>query len=588
MDFLQRFSLRRQMWLLISGAMVLTLVALLVCFALFSDGMLIEQTVATSMQKLAIVAQKLDMFTTQIEDAAVFVLTNDDVQQWLVNTGREPPAQPPSPLPVASYLYTMARMEHISNIVVYPIKTLDRYALFNYVDAAEAGAVRTFLDGEPKSAWRMNTGVYTIIGLLSAEKNPYMLMHYRKVYDKWTVRPLGAVAVMTAEAHVAGLYEDVPLGESGWYAIVDADGRIVSAADKSRLGEDASALLAEARMGTGARVPVDGVSSLLLALPYEKLGWTLLGVVPVAEITGPNRMLLVFALAIGLLCVLLALLISSAIASRMSRPILELKRRVIQAGAGERDLPLLIERSDEIGELNRAFARMLMETDELNRRIIGEHNKQKEAELSLLLSQLSPHFLYNSLECICGLSALGKNDEVIDATSELARFYRSVFSGKGKLTTVEGELDMARRYFNIMRYRYPGKLDFEIDCDPGVAGCLIVKLSLQPVIENAIIHGLRNSRRPWRIEIQAYREGDAVCVGVWDNGVGMDQQTIDMVFLSDHPADSRAHFGLRATNERIRLICGAGYGLKVYSGVDEGTMIVANFPAALREEAAGV
>lgn len=115
-----------------------------------------------------------------------------------------------------------------------------------------------------------------------------------------------------------------------------------------------------------------------------------------------------------------------------------------------------------------------------------------------------------------------------------------------------------------------------------------MKLALQPIIENAIIHGLRNSRNPWKVEIRAYLIGDTVSISVWDNGVGMDAATIRAIFGEGGMPSSRAHFGLRATSERIRLLCGENYGLTVYSNPGEGTMIVASFPGDLKEGSADV
>jgi len=582
-------SLRSRMHLMISSVMVFMIVALLICFALYSNARLIEQAIENASQKLSIIAQKLDMMTKNVEDTAVFVLTNDEVQTWLSRTNREAGMLPPSPVPVASYLYTMVRMEYISNIVIHPSNLEKaRYALFTYADPGEPQFIRDFLAGSPQSLWRMNEGLRFPQGTqLSAGKSPYMLTYTQKVYDKWTVKALGAVTIMTSESRISALYEGIPLGASGWFAALDRAGNVVSCQDKSLLGQNRAELLG-AKVGEERHVNLNGVDCLLLTLPYDRLGWTLVGVVPVKEITGANRMLFLFTLVIGLVALMLALAVSGILAAHMSRPIVKLKGLMIAAGAGDRSMAIPLNRRDEIGDLNRAFAGMLQETDELNRRVIDEHNKQKEAELSLLLSQLSPHFLYNSLECICGLAALDQNQDVIEATTELACFYRSVFSGKGKLTSVSSELNMARRYFNIIKFRYPGKLEYDIDCDPNAAEKLIVKLALQPVIENAIVHGLRDSRKPWKVEIRAYLEGEDVLISVWDNGVGMDADTIHAIFSESDPPSSRAHFGLRATNERIRLICGEAYGLTVYSNPGEGTMIVASFPGDLKEESAGV
>jgi two-component system sensor histidine kinase YesM len=576
---------------MISSVMMLVIVALLISFALYSDARLVDQAIDNASQKLSTIAQKLDMMTKNIEDTAVFVLTNTDVQTWLFRTNHEVGTFLPSPVSMASYLYTMVRMEYITNIVIHPVnREKARYALFSYNDPCEAQFIKDFFDGNPLSLWQMNKGVRFVQGSqLSASKSPYMLAYTQKVYDKWTMEALGAVTIMTSESLVSAFYEDIPLGESGWFAALDREGNVISSKDKSMLGQCYAEFLG-AKEGEKHYVNVDlnGADCLLLTLTYERLGWTLVGVVPVVEITGANRMLFLFALVIGLIALMLALAVSGILATHMSKPILELKELMIVAGTGDRSMSLPLDRRDEIGDLNRAFVKMLQEIDDLNHRVIDKHNKQREVELSLLLSQLSPHFLYNTLECICGLAMLGKNKDVIESITELACFYRNVFSGKGNLTSVADELGMAQCYFNIIKFRYPGKLEYDIDCDPDVSEKLIVKLALQPIIENAIIHGLRDSRNPWKVEIRAHLVGDSISISVWDNGVGMDADTISNIFSESGALSSRAHFGLHATNERIRLICGEAYGLTAYSNPGEGTMIVVSFPGNMKEGSADV
>lgn len=566
--------------------MILLLVLLLVGITRFARAKLIEQTRHTAEQKLSVIAQKLDMMTDQIENVSVLVLTDDSVQTWLRDVNAYGAANQPSAVSLNSYLYTMARMPFVSNIVIHPLADGVRSRmLYPYADSDEREFLERFYAEPAHTCWELRIGIrYTN---RSVKESRHVLCYYQKVYSYWTTQLLGVVEIMVNEDAISGLYEDITLGETGYYCILDDGGMVVSAMDDSLLGQQYEGYLQEKPTDKARQISVDGINSLILQQEYVPLDWTLAGIVPVNEITGVVWTMTAFAVVLTGVAIVLSIILSNAIAGSISQPVVQLKNAMIEVGSGQRNIRLHLEREDEIGDLNREFLQMLREMDVLNQRVLEEHNQKKELELALILSQFSPHFLYNSLECICGLAAMGQNEDVISAITALSRFYRGVFVASERFNTVKGELDMARCYFDIMRYRYPGKLEYCIDYEENIRDLKIINMVLQPILENAIIHGLRNSRRPWKIELRAYSEGDNIIISVWDNGIGMSEETVYRIFHGERPS-SRAHFGLRATDERVRKICGEDYGLQVYSTPGEGTMIVVNFPDDLEKRVSNV
>ena len=562
----RHLSLRVRTTLIIVCLMIAMMLVLIVGFSLFFSATLVEKATNSMLQSLHLVSQKLDMLTLSVEDSAVFMLANDNVQQWLKMQRNPNSAQDMHFLrrEMASYLVNVSRSDHITNVSLFLYgEDANKYAILPYTDPGEAAFMQSFYASPGRNAWNLSRPFIHGGHAMNAGYIPYAITYYHKVYDKWTMEPLGVLAIMVSEVHIAGLYEGIVLGETGYCYIRGKDDVTISSADKSMLGK---------------YTPVEtNVSNhVAVRIPYEKLGWSIAGIAPRGEITKDNQILLRLTFLIGVVLILAGVGVSGIVAGRISRPIVQLKGIVLGNGTEAKSLEESLSRSDEIGSLYRAFFRMTDKNEELTRKSIEDSVRQKEYELSLLQAQLNPHFLYNSLECICGLSITGKNEEVVKATTELALFYRGVLSEKKHIVPISKEMEMVRRYFNIIQYRFPGKLNYKIICDDAVQNKHIVKLSVQPIVENAVLHGLRNSRRAWEIIVRAYLTEDGAEVSVWDNGVGMTQMQIETAFNGE-PLE-QAHFGLSATNNRIQLAFGQKYGLEVFSEPGEGTYIVIKLP----------
>lgn len=252
-------------------------------------------------------------------------------------------------------------------------------------------------------------------------------------------------------------------------------------------------------------------------------------------------------------------------------------------------------------KLKEAWARKLKEAREEIQEEYSERMVNREAKIFALQSQINPHFLYNTLECIRSEALLYECDSIAKMAKALALFFRYSISKKETLVTVRDELANIENYFLIQSYRFDNKFSFEVKVDGQdreIYGCLIPKLSLQPLVENAIFHGLETQPGAGKITIRMELAGDKALITVSDNGVGMEREKLEQIQLrllgaagdcGKEGAGNGGGSGIALTNvcQRIKLIFGNDYGLNVYSTPDVGTDVELVLPAKKQGDAYG-
>jgi two-component system, sensor histidine kinase YesM len=241
---------------------------------------------------------------------------------------------------------------------------------------------------------------------------------------------------------------------------------------------------------------------------------------------------------------------------------------------------------DEITELGMSFNIMIGKIKELLDSKIKEQENLKRAELRTLQAQINPHFLYNTLDTIIWMAESKKTDQVVEIVSALSSFFRISLSKGMDWITIGEEVERIRSYLTIQKMRYHDILDFKIDVDEEVSENTILKLILQPLVENALYHGIKNKRQGGTIIIRAKRKGeDEVLLEVEDNGIGFTPEKLAQLRaeLDDDSGDIKLEsgFGIGNVNKRIRLYYGKQYGLSVQSEYTTGTRVILVIPAKM-------
>lgn len=277
-----------------------------------------------------------------------------------------------------------------------------------------------------------------------------------------------------------------------------------------------------------------------------------------------------------------ALLISRRIMTQITKPIHRLCEMTKMAGRGDFGVRVQEESTDELALLSESFNQMVERIGELVEGIRMEQRNLKATELKLLQAQINPHFLYNTLDAIIWLAEADEKEQVVRMVTSLSDFFRTTLSKGRDYVSLRDEETHIKSYLQIQQFRYRDILEYEIRIPEELYDCCILKLTLQPLVENALYHGLKNKRRLGRILVSAERAGDKVVLRVYDDGKGLTAERLAYVRklirgeLEDY--DSPSGFGLFNVEQRIRLNYGTAYGIELNSVYGEWTEVTVTIP----------
>ena len=290
------------------------------------------------------------------------------------------------------------------------------------------------------------------------------------------------------------------------------------------------------------------------------------------------------AILIGVTVVVLILLFlsivtySMVVSRRITTPVIALTEKAKQFGKRDFSRAKPIETNiTELEILDDSFNEMTDHISALIEKQIENERSLHQAELELLQAQINPHFLYNTLDSIAILAESDREEDVIDMITSLSTFFRNSLSEGEDIHTLRAEMAQAVSYLEIQQIRYSDILSYSMNIDEDVQDCLIPKLILQPLIENALYHGIKNRRGRGLITITGGRENNKILLRVRDNGIGMDSERLEQLQNGIYQ-QKQGSFGLWNVHQRIRLYCGAPYGLSFESTPGEGTTVTVTLP----------
>ena len=294
-----------------------------------------------------------------------------------------------------------------------------------------------------------------------------------------------------------------------------------------------------------------------------------------------NGRIIISASIIAAILVLgIIIIFSYYISNSITKPIYEVSEVTRQVADGDLSVRTNIEYGDEVKKLGDALNQMIDKIEGLLDQVTIEQTRLRHAELELLQAQINPHFLYNTLDTIVWLAEAGEQQKVIKMVGSLSKFFRtSLNQGKDNISIGE-ELQHARSYLEIQQVRYQDILSYEIDVSDNLYTNLIPKITIQPLIENALYHGIKNKRGRGCIRITSEETESGFDIIVKDDGIGMPKERLEQIRerISNESPESDEIFGLYNVNERIRLRFGNEYGLRIHSEYGLGTEIRVHLP----------
>lgn len=378
-------------------------------------------------------------------------------------------------------------------------------------------------------------------------------------------------------SNISNHINNVGIGQRGYCFLMDRMGNIMYHPQQQLLyaglkSEDTAALAA-LKDGTYVEDTV-----IYAVTSVEDSSWRVVGVSFVDELVNRSvrEMIGISAGLAGL--VLAAALLTSWILSRMlSRPLWGLASAMERF---ERDADHFSYRpvggTREVRELSQSFGHMVLRIQQLMSTVRQEEINLRKTELKALQAQINPHFLYNTLDSIAWMCERGRNADAVNMVHALARLFRISISRGHELIPIAKEIEHAESYLQIQKYRYKNQFTYEFDVDSGCLDYYCNKITLQPIIENSINHGLDLLVEEGRIQVEVLQDGEDILFRVRDNGVGMSQEQVDAILEQD-PED-RTGIGIRNVNDRLRIYFGAPYGLNITSELDVGTCVEIRMP----------
>ncbi|MBC8060834.1 MAG: sensor histidine kinase [Clostridiaceae bacterium] len=329
-----------------------------------------------------------------------------------------------------------------------------------------------------------------------------------------------------------------------------------------------SKLINESKMAQG----YDTKKKILIE-PYKikNTDWTLMGVSSLYELKAIKRQLLETIIFMGLLLVFIAAYSSSYFAGRITRPLAKLEKAMEEIEKGLSKVEITEQGCYEVQSLALHFNNMINKIERLLEEIAQKEKYLRTFELNVLQSQINPHFLYNTLDTIVWMAEFNNTKKVISVTKALAQFFRLSLSGGSELTTVEKEIEHVKQYLYIQKERYEDKLNYDFQFDSAISDCRILKIILQPIVENAIYHGIRETDRPGHIKITAGYKEDGILFTVKDTGQGFDLCILEK---EEVKKDIKlGGVGIKNVDKRIKLFYGEEYGVKIESEIGVGTTV---------------
>lgn len=395
--------------------------------------------------------------------------------------------------------------------------------------------------------------------------------------------------VLLVNMNFSGIEEiaaGVNLGESGYIYIVDAAGELVYHPRQQLIysGIAAENNFEAAGYSDGShREEFQGEERQITVKTMGYTGWKIIAVAPMRDLEASFSRSLAIIWIVALVAIILLILANFFVSSRITDPIKQLEKAVKKLERQNFDGVIPVNGTYEIRHLARTLQNMVASMRGLMDDIVREHESKRKSEMAVLQSQINPHFLYNTLDSVVWMIENKRYEGAISMITALAALFRISLSKGKNIITIAQEMQHVENYLIIQRVRYRNRFVYDIRVDEGLADCGTIKLIVQPLVENAIYHGMEFMDGEGEISIHVYAQDGFLKIAVADNGPGMTPGQVAALIAGRKDPDTTAAqkgsgVGFQNIKERLELFFGSTYGLAVESEPDEGTVITITLP----------
>ncbi|MDF2652847.1 MAG: sensor histidine kinase [Paenibacillus sp.] len=422
-------------------------------------------------------------------------------------------------------------------------------------------------------------------------KKHHIISIVSTVKQRVTHEVIGFIIIDVDDSIVKKFYDNVIIGKSGFFYVADNKGNAIFMPSKPT---DTTKWLQNKTISSIIENKIkeyvdsaEGKPEFIVTSPSTSTGWNIVGVVPLQEIVEEANSIRQLIIVSVLLSIIFAITLHFFVSTRLTSPVRILKNKMQLAASGFLEAKVVLAGTDEISDLGHSFNMMIGKIRMLLDQSIKEQQEIKKSELRALQAQINPHFLYNTLDSILWLAQSEKKDQVVQMVMALSKLFRISLSKGKDWITLEKEIEHLQSYLTIQQMRYRDILDYKITIDSNLYSLLILKMTLQPIVENALYHGLKNKRGKGLVQITARIEDtDTFVIVVEDNGKGISEERLHQLrndLMEPHTPKETGNevsggFGLHNVHRRIRLYYGESYGVQVDSIEGEGTIVTIRIP----------
>ena len=387
---------------------------------------------------------------------------------------------------------------------------------------------------------------------------------------------------------ISDLCDANSIGQKGYIFIIDEKGDVIYHPNQQLMfgGLKRENIAGIMRTDKDSIIMESGDDEIIYTMSKsDKLGWTIVGATYGQELLeGEGKIRSIYLLTT--MALLIAVIIISGFISReITKPIRKLTHSMSLVERGEfKKAGVDVTTNNELGILTKSFNSMTERIDSLMRENVQEQRAKRKSEMKALQAQINPHFLYNTLDSIIWMSEAGRNEEVVLMTSALAKLFRQSISNEKEEVLIREEIEYVKNYLVIQKMRYKDKLDYEFEIEEDILNVSIIKFALQPLVENAIYHGLKYKDSKGKILIRGYAKNEDIFLEIIDDGIGMKKEQLEHIFDEKERVYKSNGVGVNNVKNRLNLYYGKGYGLLFRSEEGKGTTATIVIPKYRRSD----
>ena len=534
----------------------------------------------------------IDSYIQYMKNISIMITRNSDVSEYLFNDDENESEKEIRKNAIIEQLNTLKNSQtDIRNIGIY--RSDDLYLFNDGKDTLNPHIELEKLDwyketvSSRKVTYLSSSHVQTLIN----NKYTWVITLGNQLTNPYTNNADGFVFIDLNYHKIRELCDNINLGKQGYLFIIDENGNLIYHPKQQLLY---SSLKTECIDKITSLPPsensfittVDGSKKLYTVSTSRKTNWTVVGVADLNELNHMQKQTQIIYILTALLLFIIAFLISGILSQKITEPIRQLQASMSKVEQGEFETAIVPETEqknmNEIGSLRHSFNIMALKIQSLIDTNTEVQRQKRKSELKALQSQIKPHFLYNTLDSIIWMAETGENKKVVLMTSALAKLFRQSISNDDEIVTISQEIEYVKSYLTIQKMRYKDTMDYHINIEENILNYQIVKLIIQPLVENAIYHGLKYKDSPGNLWIDGYKENDDIYIVVSDDGVGMDEETLEHIFDDKPHSKNSTGVGINNIQNRLHLYYAPEYGLTFESEKDHGTTVYIHIPATTR------